>query len=375
MRSIVGQLTPELTAIVGQQSVAKAEPLPVATFRALMQHVARLAYANKDHLLFFRGQATDYKNKALASTFYPSIYRGDRLPQAELDIRFDILANAAKRLAEAFQREKIEGASEVRRRKLIQWSILQHYEVCSTPLLDFTQSVRVACSFALLEATTEDPYVFAFGLPYLTNRVSVNSEHDLVNVRLLSICPPDALRPYFQEGYVVGTDEVTTDYPSKTELDFNNRLVAKFQLSRSPAFWSGGFDAIPKEALYPGEDRIQALCAEIQQDVGAGVQASELGAFLQAWAGIESRLFTMARARSERVYSVMEAIRVLNRTEMLPPELSQRLNALRQTRNAAVHNPERLKAGEVATATRDVALLLTQLKQVNVVSHASSTEP
>ena len=97
-------------------------------------------------------------------------------------MRFDVLSGAGKRLYEAFQREKIEGASEVRRRKLIQWSILQHYEVCSTPLLDFTQSVRVSCSFALLEATTEEPYVFAFGLPYLTNRVSVNSEHDLVNV-------------------------------------------------------------------------------------------------------------------------------------------------------------------------------------------------
>lgn len=369
MRSIIGQLTPELAAVVGEQQVAKAEPLRVATFRDLMQHVARLAYGNKDHLLFFRGQSTDYKNKARASTFYPSIYRGERLLQSELDVRFDILSSSAKRLSEAFLREKIEGASEVRRRKLIQWSILQHYEVCSTPLLDFTQSVRVACSFALLELTTEDPYIFAFGLPYLTNRVSINSEHDLVNIRLLSICPPDALRPYFQEGYLAGTDEITNDYSSKSELDFNNRLIAKFQISRSPAFWSGGFEAIPKEALYPDNDRIQALCREIREEVGgAGVQAAELGGFLQAWAGIESRLLTLARARTERVYSTMEALRVLQQSEALPPELSQRLNVLRQTRNAAVHNPEKLRVGELATANSDITLILKQLKDVKMAS-------
>lgn len=63
-------------------------------------------------------------------------------------------------------------------------------------------------------------YVYVFGFPYITNRISRNSEHDLINVRLLSICPPTALRPYFQEGYLAGTDEVTTNFDSKSELDF-----------------------------------------------------------------------------------------------------------------------------------------------------------
>ncbi len=91
MRSISGQLTPELSLIVGEKLVAKAPPLPITSFRDLMQHVARLAYANKDHLLFFRGQASDHKNKARASSFYPSIYRGERLSQSELEVRFGIL--------------------------------------------------------------------------------------------------------------------------------------------------------------------------------------------------------------------------------------------------------------------------------------------
>ncbi len=200
MRSINGQLSSELSIVIGDQSVAKADPVEVSSYRKLMEHVARLSYANKDYLLFFRGQPNDYKNKAGASSFYPSIYRGERLSRSELEIRFDILSSASMRLSEAFTREKIEGAGEVRRRKYIQWSILQHYEVCPTPLLDLTHSVRVACSFAFLDSTGEDPYVFVFGLPYITNRISVNSEHDLVNVRLLSICPPDALRPFSKKG-------------------------------------------------------------------------------------------------------------------------------------------------------------------------------
>jgi hypothetical protein len=111
----------------------------------------QLAYANNDHLLFFRGQGRDYKNKARASSFYPSIYRGERLSREELALRFDMLKSSVRRLVDGFRRENFPGANEIKRRKYIQWSILQHYEVYPTPLLDFTQSVRVACSFAMLD--------------------------------------------------------------------------------------------------------------------------------------------------------------------------------------------------------------------------------
>ncbi|MBV2094978.1 MAG: hypothetical protein KUF80_08835 [Candidatus Thiodiazotropha sp. (ex Codakia orbicularis)] len=81
----------------------------------------------------------------------------------------------------------------------------------------------------MLDPDTDDVYVYAFELPFITNRISVNSEQDLINVQKLSICPPDALRNYFQEDYLAGIDEVTTDYDSKDELDFARRLVAKLR--------------------------------------------------------------------------------------------------------------------------------------------------
>ncbi len=97
------------------------------------------------------------------------------------------------------------------------------------------------------------------------------------------------------------------------------------------------------------------------------MQPSELGGFLQAWSGIESRLLSLARSRRERVFSVLEAIRVLEQTESLPPELSSRLNMLRQTRNAAVHQPDRLKPGELASASREIKSLTKELKSISSV--------
>lgn len=357
MRTIKPELTPELARQLGNVPPPKADAVSVATYRELMEQVAQLAYANKDHLLFFRGQGRDYKNKAGASSFYPSIYRGERLSREELALRFDVLEGSARRLVDAFQRESFPGANEIKKRKYIQWSILQHYEVCPTPLLDFTQSVRVACSFAMLDPDGDDAYVYCFGLPYLTNRISVNSEQDLVNIRLLSICPPDALRPYFQEGYLAGTDEVTTDYDSKDELDFNRRLIATFRIPRGDGFWGADFQPIPRTALYPDGDRMLALCDGIRDEIGTEVEAGQLGRFLQSWANLEGRLMSLARQRHKRVFSVREAIDLLARDGLLPADLRKQLDALRETRNIAVHRAADLKPGQLASATADIESL------------------
>ncbi len=267
MRRITPILTPELFYYFGnpkQKRVGESAAYKIATFRELVEHAARLSFMNKDYLLFYRGQTTDYRNKAGVSSFYPTIYRGDYLPQAGLTDRFSVLKEKGKRLAELFEAKKIEGYKEVKRRKNVQWSILQHYEVCSTPFLDFTHSLRVASSFALSNNTTDKGFVYIFALPYLSNRISVNSEHDLVNIRLLSISPPTALRPYFQEGYLVSTDGITDSYDTKSELGFNNRLVAKFEIPNDVSFWGHDFNRIPDNLLYPDNDPVLELCEEIK---------------------------------------------------------------------------------------------------------------
>ena len=366
MRKITGILTNELKEFYGEEEVRRAEAFPVKTFRDLMQQVARLSYLNKDYLLFFRGQGANHVNKVGASSFYPSIFRGERTSKAELEIRFDVLAGASKRLVEAFSKSGIDGSSDIRKRRYIQWSILQHYEVCSTPLLDFTQSIRVASSFAFLNNSTDEAFIYVFGLPYLTNRISINSEHDLVNIRLLSICPPDALRPYYQEGYLAGTDELTIDFDSKEEFDFNSRLIAKFKIPNNNSFWNKGFSAIPEIALYPRNDRIQKLCEELGKELGTEDDPGQLGLMLQAWVRLESRLLDLARAKNENVRSVLEALRVLqNSQDLLDRKMFYQIDQIRKIRNIAVHTPDKARPGEFSATRIEMDKLTEELKKIS----------
>ena len=337
--------------------MASADAYPVSGYRELMHQVSKLSYLNKDYLLFFRGQGRDYRNKANASTFYPTIYRGEKISRKELGMKFGILASSAQQLCDDLRRRNIDAHSDVKRRKCIQWSILQHYQVCATPLLDFTHSLRVACSFALLSSNADHGYVSVFGLPYVTNRISVNSEHDIVNVRLLSICPPDALRPYFQEGYLAGTDEITTEYESKDELDFNNRLIAKFRLQRDD-FWDPGFGPIPETALFPRDDQFEDICNKLKTDTDAYAGTSGIGTFLQRWYALESIILSEARTRTAGVYSIREAMDVLLRYELAEPWYRDDLLALRRLRDRVVHEPVKVEEHEIYEGIRRIEHLI-----------------
>ena len=350
MREITPKRTPELDAHCKGLAVWKAPPFEIKNYRALVEHVARLAYANPDELLFFRGQDKDYQSKAGGTTLYPAIYRGDSLPLQELDHRFEVLEAASKTLVERFKNAKVDGHREMRHKKYIQWSILQHYEVVSTPLLDLTQSLRVACSFAQLRSSDATCFIYVFGLPYLTNRISINSEHDLVNIRLLSICPPKALRPYFQEGFLAGTTDVTSDFDTKTELDFRNRLIAKFAIPRAKSFWGSGFDQIPETALFPKGDEILAICDDIKTSASEELQPGELGNFVSAWSKLEQQLLDEARRAMARNVSTREAILHLSKMRKLTDDQAGTLDWLRRFRNQVVHRTSDVNAGALREA-------------------------
>lgn len=345
MRETKASLTPELSTHCKGAPVWRAQAYNVTTFRSLVEHIARLAYANPDELLFFRGQDKDYQSKAGGTTLYPSIYREDSVAARELRHRFDLLDQASRLLVDRFKKAKIEGHRELRQKRYIQWSILQHYEVVATPLLDLTQSLRVACSFAQLRSTDTKCFVYVLGLPYLMNRISINSEHDIVNVRLLSICPPSALRPYFQEGYLAGTADVTTEFESKTEVDFRNRLIAKFAIPRAQVFWGSGFDQIPETALYPKGDQILALCNELKAELRDEFQSGELGDFVREWAELEEYLLENARRVTERNVSVREAISALSKVGKIDSVQAVLFESLRRFRNQVVHQPSKVQSG------------------------------
>lgn len=349
MRAITPKLTKDLQIHCGRDQVWRAPAFGTSTFRQLVEQVARLAYENRDELLFFRGQDKDYQSKADGTTLYPAIYRGDAVLLRELRYRFDLLDQASRRLVDFWNDAKINGYTELRQKRYIQWSILQHYEVTATPLLDLTHSLRVACSFAQLRSTDPRCYVYVLGLPYITNRISINSEHDLVNIRLLSICPPDAIRPFFQEGYLAGTTDLTTDFDSKTELDFRNRLIAKFEIPRaSSKFWGAGFDRIPDSALFPKGDMILDLCNQLKSELKYELQPGEIGAFIKDWADLEAYLLKTGRRITERNLSVREAITALAERHIISNSLAKEVQGIRNFRNNVVHKPSNVRSHTLA---------------------------
>jgi uncharacterized protein YutE (UPF0331/DUF86 family) len=347
MREDKPKLTPELARHSDLVSIGRATPYSVNTYRELVEHIAHLSYLNKDNLLFFRGQTQDYHNKAGVSTFYPSIYREENLPQREVVYRFELLDHASRQLRELFTKNEVDGCKDVSRKRYIQWSILQHYGVCRTPLLDFTHSLRVACSFAQLDNASEIAYVYIFGFPYITNRISINSEHDIVNIRLLSICPPDALRPYFQEGYLAGTSDITSDYDSKSELDFNNRLIAKFSIPNTKQFWGSGLSKIPKSLLFPQNDHIEQLCKSIETTIQKEIHPGAIGEFLVEWIQLEQALIQKTKGQEARPLSIREAIQRLFRTGVLDDSQAYQIDEIRKFRNMLVHEPTRIEPNSV----------------------------
>lgn len=269
MKELTPQLTEALRSHFGE-AVARHDAYPVATYDELVRIVAELSYLNRDCLLFFRGQDEDFRNKASATTLYPSLYRKNNISRRNLQNRFAVLKELAAILVDQTKPCDKRAADEIRRRQYIQWSILQHYQVYETPLLDMTQSLRVACSFAQLDASSHDVYVYVLGLPYMPNGISVNSEQEIVNIRLLSVCPPLALRPYFQEGYLIGTTDITDNYDDKNELDFNRRLIAKFAIPNNDSFWNGNLNRIPRDLLFLDErnDQMFRICSSIRNALG-----------------------------------------------------------------------------------------------------------
>jgi hypothetical protein len=154
------------------------------------------------------------------------------------------------------------------------WAILQHYD-CPTPLLDVTQSLQVACCFAthkydgkrgmLLEPSSEG-YLYVLGLPNIHGHISFFPYDGIVMVKLQAACPPEAIRPHYQEGYLVGSTPHTPKEYTYRYRDLALRLVAKFRIADPEAFWeSVGNRRLSGATLTPEDDRIKQIVYRIRE--------------------------------------------------------------------------------------------------------------
>ncbi len=241
----------------------------VKDYADLATKVAALSFFNPSFELLFRGQNHDHKNLKTKTSLLPSIFRArGYFTRGMAKRRFKKLRDAERQFS---ARAKFKGATRVRRYRLLQWAIIQHYEICATPLLDLTHSLRVACSFSKLDHEPDDTFLYVIGLPYLSGCITTSGDQGLLALRLTSVCPPRARRPHFQEGYLVG------EYPeaelmarkkyAKDEWDFGRRLICKFVIPPFAQFWRNGFDEIPREALRPPNDPFDSMADEIRDQI------------------------------------------------------------------------------------------------------------
>jgi len=338
----------------------------VESYTSLVKEIAELSYLNKDYLLFYRGQNTNIKANTL-STLYPSIYRSPSLSKRELAYRFSVLETAANMLTQEFisyNENEIIGISEFRKIRKIQWSILQHYEVCPTPYIDITHSLRVACSFAMLNNKNEDCFIYVLGMPYLTGRISINSEHDIVNIRLLSISPPQALRPFFQEGYLAGTEYALEEYDEKGYFDFNRRLVAVYRIPNDKSFWNESPESIDSSLLFPPQDTIQLICDRVKNNITYNMMpdSSTAGDFLFLWTSLESWISKLSGEK----YSHLSNLKYLSFNKDISDELIDSIEQIRKFRNVLVHNPSKIDDEQLLNNTSSLRYVLSKLDMKNI---------
>ena len=220
----------------------------------------------------FRGQGGDHRNVKGNTSVKPTLFRSKERgnpDRATLEQRFDVLARAERALVAQYQAAKFLGLDRIRRHHVLRWSILQHYEVCPTPLLDVTHSIRIAASFASLSGNAL-VYLYVLGVPNLSGAITASAEAGLQIVRLSSVCPPSAVRPHIQEGYLLGQYPEVAGIAQREnyfhyELDFGLRLVAKFCFEPATFWKDRDFPKVAKTALYPSakDDPLHQLALKV----------------------------------------------------------------------------------------------------------------
>ncbi len=247
----------------------------VDSYWELATKIAELQFMNQDLVLMFRGQNGDYHNTRDNTTLKASLFRsekGEKRPPAAglLRRRFDLLRRAEQQLVSLYEAAGFVGRERLQRYRILRWAILQHYEVCPTPLLDVTHSLRIAATFATMGATG-DSYLYVLGVPNLAGAITASAEAGLQIIRLSSVCPPSALRPHFQEGYLLGEYPELLSYDDKQhlghfEVDFGRRLVAKFVFDPAKLWSDSDFPPVSSVAIYPtpSEDPLLRMANQIK---------------------------------------------------------------------------------------------------------------
>ena len=253
-------------------SIIAHGPIDVFCFRELLERNAEIAALNPRYSIFYRGQAGRFFDRNEIDSILPSIYRGARRGHSkELKLRFDKLDRAVALLRRASQDGLIPNFDSKLARTVNCWALIQHYELCDTPLIDVTQSLRVACAFALQgdgqgEANDRGPIVYDIALPFATGPLTLDDNEALYLMKLDALMPSFALRPFVQEGYLVGDELISRDVDDIARSNLRRRVIASFRLRGRHEQWLNDI-GVNADSLMISDDRISSIISKFKQEI------------------------------------------------------------------------------------------------------------
>lgn len=234
----------------------------------LLKIISHIPFYNPKLDLVFRGQVKDRYTRSTIryngrSSIYPRIFRPpkneSRLKSHLLAERFGRLDSLVKIVGERYD---FSGKQRVKAHVEVAWALLQHYEICDTPLIDVTDSIEVALFFATFGNNNEYGYFYIFGLPRHHSSISYQIDDRLVSVKLSAASPPEAIRAHFQRALFVG------DFPhsNKRESGHNlsKRMLAKLRIDMRSVSQEKFF-TLPEDLIYPKEDELKPWLDKILQ--------------------------------------------------------------------------------------------------------------
>lgn len=255
------------------REISQSVPLAAKSYGELIETIAEIAYHNQDCLPLYRGQKEDYqtgKGKSQSALF--GIL--NRLEGSSHAIGTQKAEQ--KKVLDAATKTFVPFIKKSRYKKdIIQtnftytdelvWAVFQHYGFLPTPLLDLTQSIHVAASFAALNNQTNKAYVYMLGFDSINANISYSWHERYQLIRLSSIMPKIARRPLYQEGYLLG------DFPSKRSFQGNRtnfavRLMAKFVFNPRQKDFFKPLKPLSKEFLLPMEDTMKELLEQFRKE-------------------------------------------------------------------------------------------------------------
>lgn len=244
-------------------------PTDVYSYRELLECNAEVASLNTRYSIFYRGQAADYFNQHGRVSIQPSIYRGTRRDRPEeLEMRFKKLDDMVGCLRRACSKSEFPELVDKLERTVNCWAIIQHYGLFDTPLVDVSQSLRVACAFALDGmkgelVAEEGPVVYAVALPFAAGPLTLDDNEELYLMKLDALMPSLALRPFMQESYLVGDEMISRGVGDIANADLRKRVIASFRLRGDSEKWAHeiGVDA---RSLMIEDDKFSDLIYKIK---------------------------------------------------------------------------------------------------------------